>query len=237
MFDHIVVLILENHSLNEIYGSSSAPYLTGLANAWSLSQGYSAVDHPSEPNYLALVSGLAGDCSNSSPNIGACLSGGGDSTTDSGPTAPGGSYSSNAVNIVDRMESVGLTWDAYYEGSSGGCDQSFGTAYHASLLFMNDIVSSSNRCSHIHTFSTSTPTNLLTELNGGGANLIWINPDNSHNINDNIDKLNNLIRNADGGRTRKSSNHTHRRSFLKSHQLESWRRSIWNRIMDRTHLY
>ncbi|TMI59381.1 hypothetical protein E6H14_03600, partial [Candidatus Bathyarchaeota archaeon] len=66
MFDHIVVLILENHSLNEIYGSSSAPYLTGLANAWSLSQGYSAVDHPSEPNYLALVSGLAGDCSNSS---------------------------------------------------------------------------------------------------------------------------------------------------------------------------
>src|SRR5216117_2974542 len=185
MFDHIVVLILENHNLNEIYGSSSAPYLTGLANAWSLSQGYSGVDHPSEPNYLALVSGLAGDCSNSSPNIGGCLSGGGDSTTDSGPTAPGGSYSSNAVNLVDRMESVGLTWDAYYEGSSGGCDQSFGTAYHASLLFMNDIVSSSNRCSHIHSFSTSTPTNLLTELNGGGANLIWINPDNSHNMHDN----------------------------------------------------
>jgi len=171
--------------LNEIYGSSSAPYLTGLANAWSLSQGYSAVDHPSEPNYLALVSGLAGDCSNSSPNIGGCLSGGGNSTTDSGPTAPGGSYSSNAVNLIDRMESAGLTWDAYYEGSSGGCDQSFGTAYHASLLFMNDIVSSSNRCSHIHSFSTSTPTNLLTELNGGGANLIWINPDNSHNMHDN----------------------------------------------------
>src|SRR5256885_2637034 len=83
------------------------------------------------------------------------------------------------------MESVGLSWDAYYEGSSGGCDQSFGTAYHASLLFMNDIVSSSTRCSHIHSFSTSTPTNLLTELNGGGANLIWINPDNSHNMHDN----------------------------------------------------
>ena len=50
---------------------------------------------------------------------------------------------------------------------------------------MNDIVSSSTRCSHIHSFSTSTPTNLLTELNGGGANLIWINPDNSHNMHDN----------------------------------------------------
>ncbi len=50
---------------------------------------------------------------------------------------------------------------------------------------MNDIVSSSTRCSHIYSFSTSTPTNLLTELNGGGANLIWINPDNSHNMHDN----------------------------------------------------
>src|SRR5439155_790686 len=28
-------------------------------------------------------------------------------------------------------------------------------------------------------------TNLLTELNGGGANLIWINPDNNHNMHDN----------------------------------------------------
>src|SRR5207249_4779359 len=233
--------ILENHSLNEIYGSSSAPYLTGLANAWSLSQGYSAVDHPSEPNYLALVSGLAGDCSNSSPNIGGCLSGGGDSTTDSGPTAPGGSYSSNSVNLVDKVESVGLTWDAYYEGSSGGCDQSFGTAYHASLLFMNDIVSGSNRCSHIHSFSTSTPTNLLTELNGGGANLIWINPDNSHNMHDNstatVDKLHSLTNNPAGERTGHFHNHKQRWRFPVFHQLEFWRWRIWNRIIDRSHLY
>jgi len=185
MFDHIVVVMLENHNLNQIYGSSSAPYLTGLANTWSFSQGYTAVDHPSEPNYLALVSGLAGDCSNPSPNIGGCLSGGGDSTGDSGPTAPSGSYSSDAVNIVDRLESNGLTWDAYYEGSSGGCDQSFGTAYHASLLFMSDIASSSARCSHIHPFSTTNPTSMVSELNGTGANMIWINPDNNHNMHDN----------------------------------------------------
>ena len=185
MFDHIVVIMLENHNLNQIYGSSSAPYLTGLANTWSFSQGYTAVDHPSEPNYLALVSGLAGDCSNPSPNIGGCLSGGGDSTSDSGPTAPSGSYSSDAVNIVDRLESNGLTWDAYYEGSSGGCDRSFGTAYHASLLFMYDIASSSARCSHIHSFSTTNPTSMVSELNGTGANMIWINPDNNHNMHDN----------------------------------------------------
>jgi PKD repeat protein len=187
MFDHIVVIVLENHSTCDIYSGcgGSATYLSSLADTWSLTQGYTAVDHPSEPNYLALVSGLAGDCGNPAPNTGGCLSGGGDSISDSGPTAPSGSYSSNAVNIVDRLESNGLTWDAYFEGSSGGCDQSFGTAYHASLLFMDDIVSSSARCSHIHSFSTTSPTNLVAELNGAGANLIWINPDNSHNMHDN----------------------------------------------------
>ncbi len=50
---------------------------------------------------------------------------------------------------------------------------------------MNDVVTSSTRCSHIHSFSTTSPTNLVTELNGGGANLILINPDNSHNMHDN----------------------------------------------------
>src|SRR2546428_12047868 len=61
-FDHIVIIILENHGLNQIYGSSSAPYLTGLANTWSLSQSYPIEDQPIEPNFLAIGSGLADAC-------------------------------------------------------------------------------------------------------------------------------------------------------------------------------
>src|SRR5436190_17019388 len=75
-FDVFVIILLENRNIDEIYNSSSAPYLTALANAGALVNNLTGIDHPSEPNYLALGSGLAGDCSNPTPNIGGCLSGG-----------------------------------------------------------------------------------------------------------------------------------------------------------------
>ena len=50
---HIVVVMEENHSYNEIIGSSSAPYINSLANAGALFTQSFAITHPSEPNYLA----------------------------------------------------------------------------------------------------------------------------------------------------------------------------------------
>ena len=55
--DHVVVVVMENHSYADILGSSSAPYLNALAaQGASFSRSY-AITHPSEPNYLALFSG------------------------------------------------------------------------------------------------------------------------------------------------------------------------------------
>ena len=54
---HIVVVIEENHSYNEIIGSSSAPYINALANSGALFTSSFAITHPSEPNYLAFFSG------------------------------------------------------------------------------------------------------------------------------------------------------------------------------------
>ena len=57
--DHIVMVILENHSFNQIIGSSAAPYINSLANDTStalFSQSY-GIAHPSQPNYLILYSG------------------------------------------------------------------------------------------------------------------------------------------------------------------------------------
>jgi hypothetical protein len=67
-FDHIVVVIEENHSYSDIIGNSAAPNLTALAasganivNAATDPQGNisgsHAVRHPSQPNYLELYSG------------------------------------------------------------------------------------------------------------------------------------------------------------------------------------
>jgi acid phosphatase len=55
--DHVVVVVMENHSYSSIIGSSSAPYINGLAAQGALFTRSYAVTHPSEPNYLALFSG------------------------------------------------------------------------------------------------------------------------------------------------------------------------------------
>ena len=67
-FDHIVVVIEENHSFGDIIGNSAAPNINALAasganivNASTDPQGNTtgshAVRHPSQPNYLELYSG------------------------------------------------------------------------------------------------------------------------------------------------------------------------------------
>src|ERR1051326_1449157 len=67
-FDHIVVVIEENHSFADIIGNSSAPSINALAvsgaNIVSASNdpqgnisGSHAVRHPSQPNYLEFYSG------------------------------------------------------------------------------------------------------------------------------------------------------------------------------------
>ncbi|MCW3844220.1 alkaline phosphatase family protein, partial [Micromonospora yasonensis] len=56
-YDHIVVVVEENHAYHEIIGSADAPYLTALARTGANMTRSYAVTHPSLPNYLALFSG------------------------------------------------------------------------------------------------------------------------------------------------------------------------------------
>jgi phosphatidylinositol-3-phosphatase len=56
-FDHIVVVVEENHGYSEIVGSPDAPYINALAKASAVFTDSHAVTHPSQPNYLALFAG------------------------------------------------------------------------------------------------------------------------------------------------------------------------------------
>ena len=58
-YDHIVVVMMENHDYSEIIGNTSeAPYINALAASGALLTNYSDSGvHPSEPNYLALYAG------------------------------------------------------------------------------------------------------------------------------------------------------------------------------------
>ena len=55
--DHVVVVVMENHSYGEVIGNPAAPYINALASTGASFTASTAVTHPSEPNYLALYSG------------------------------------------------------------------------------------------------------------------------------------------------------------------------------------
>ena len=56
-FDHVVIVIEENHDYSQIIGSSSASYINSLAAGGALMTQSHALTHPSQPNYVAFFSG------------------------------------------------------------------------------------------------------------------------------------------------------------------------------------
>jgi acid phosphatase len=66
--DHIVIVIEENKSFNQIIGNREAPYINELARRGALFTQSYGITHPSQPNYLALFSGSTrGISSNACP--------------------------------------------------------------------------------------------------------------------------------------------------------------------------
>ena len=55
--DHILIVVEENHSKNQILGDSSAPYMNSLMKQGANFTNYHAIEHPSQPNYLDMFSG------------------------------------------------------------------------------------------------------------------------------------------------------------------------------------
>src|ERR1700692_4469202 len=57
LIDHVVVVVLENHSFDQIVEPHRAPFIHHLAMDGALFVNAFAVSHPSQPNYFALFSG------------------------------------------------------------------------------------------------------------------------------------------------------------------------------------
>jgi phosphatidylinositol-3-phosphatase len=128
-YDHIVVIVLENHSFETVIGSPQAPFLNSLANQWGLATGYSGVSHPSLPNYLALIGGstfgISSDCTD-------CFV--------------------NAPSLPDRLEASGKTWKAYMEGMPSPCFVGSADLYaqkHNPFVYFDPIRTDPARCSRI----------------------------------------------------------------------------------------
>src|SRR6266702_2364769 len=85
----VVVIVMENEIYDDIIGSSQAPYLNQLIPQGDLFTDYAAVASGSNPNYLAMTSGLTSALSPPSANIGSPDLTGKAADPPAGTTAPG----------------------------------------------------------------------------------------------------------------------------------------------------
>lgn len=105
---HVVWVWLENEGYSSIIGSRSAPFLTRLAHACGLATRYSAVTHPSLPNYLAATSGSTWGV-------------GDDDSPSSHPIA--------GPSIFSQVAAAGLTWRSFEESMPANCDRTSSGKY------------------------------------------------------------------------------------------------------------
>jgi len=56
-YNHIFVIVEENHGFIQIIGNSAAPVINSLAKTYGLATDYTGVADPSAPNYVALIGG------------------------------------------------------------------------------------------------------------------------------------------------------------------------------------
>ena len=99
-YQHVIVVLMENHRIGDVIGNSAAPYMTGLAKQCGYATNYSSVGGPSLPNYLGLTSG-------SNQGI----------TDDAAPSA----HNLTVDNIFRQVLTSGQTEKSYQESMGGNC--------------------------------------------------------------------------------------------------------------------
>ncbi len=162
---HVFVVVMENHSYQEVWNTSSSPYITSLGNAYARATNYHASIHPSLPNYLQLYGGS---------NYGI--------TTDCNPST---SCHVNAVNLADNLEAKGLTWKGYMESMPSPCYLTTSGNYapkHNPFVYFDDIRNNSSRCtSHVVPYTA-----LASDLGSAATtpNFAFITPNLCNDMHD-----------------------------------------------------
>jgi phospholipase C len=96
----VIWILMENKATQQVIGSGAAPYVNALAAACGRATNYSAVTHPSLPNYIALASG--------DPQ----------GVTDDKPPA---FHPLAADSIFSQVKAAGLSWRSYQESAPANC--------------------------------------------------------------------------------------------------------------------
>ena len=160
LMGHVIVVVEENTDYSSVIGSSSMPYLNGLAQQYALATKYYAVTHPSIGNYFMMT-------------VGKII------TNDD-------SYSGvvSDDNIIRRLIAAGKTWKSYAEdlpsvGYTGG-DAGNYARKHNVIALLSDVVNSATQRNNLVPF-----TQFATDLAAGNLpNYSFIAPNLCNDAHD-----------------------------------------------------
>jgi phosphoesterase family protein len=166
-WNHIVVLMFENKTYNQVIGP--APYITSLASHCATAPNWMDSDfrvdgssdghYVSKPSYATLTNGLP-------PSV-------------HGLTSDAYSATTDVDNLYNQLNLAGLSFKDYYEGPEGGCDAHFDGSYHDPIRYYTSVAAI---CS-AHDVPLST---FMQDVNSGNLPAFsMILPDNNHNMHDN----------------------------------------------------
>ncbi len=162
---HVMVIVEENHSYSEVIGSPDMPYLNSLAGRYGLATNYFDLSHPSEPNYLGMISGSIWD-------------------NPADRTPQEGTYSGQT--LVGQMAASGIAWKAFMEDMPVACDlnDTYGPGgydvNHNPFMYFNTIRNVPSQCGRVVPFNQ-----LAADLNSGSAPaFIYVTPNITHDMHD-----------------------------------------------------
>jgi len=160
----IFVIMLENHSQSTVIGDANAPFISSLADSYGEATSYYGVTHPSQPNYVAAITGQL-------------------DITRMNDVA---TNHYDWPNLVDQLEAHGKTWGAYmdslpsagYTGATWPGSTALYTNKHNPFVLMDDVLSNPDRLANIKPF-----TDLAADLNSSHApDFVWISPNQCNDM-------------------------------------------------------
>ncbi len=185
--DRIIVIVMENHSFDDIIGATDlsgnhllAPFFTQIAQASGLSTLYFGVAHPSLPNYLSMI---AGNSFGIHDDNASCYA------VPRAPSRPCHGFTTK--NLVDSLDAAGISWASYnqsmpHEGFLGAQYPSKGDGLyrqkHNPFMYFKDIATNKTRLTRIRTFGA-----LMYTLNNKLLpRFSYIVPDECHDMHGSV---------------------------------------------------
>jgi hypothetical protein len=162
--DRVFVIVLENHSQQSVINDPNTPFITSLAQQYGQATNYFGVTHPSEPNYIAMISGSNWFINNDNP-----------------------ANRFDHTNLIDELSAAHISWGAYMEALPADNPladfwPSSGNALYASkhnpFALFSDIRNNPARVANIKPY-----TSLAGDLNGTNPpRYVFISPDQCNDL-------------------------------------------------------